>query len=564
VRCPRPLRFLALLLALVSSGYPPLHAAEWRDVNGHQIKGDPVDVVGPFALFRERGGKGHRVLLQGLSPEDCVRLYRHTEAKTAISDSFAEATGMITKSLIDRVQRVVDGVLVDADLSAQAEPEMVVVLYGHPHNGNSWRALGNMVATYHRLKRVLGDRIEFVYVGAVHEPALQAEMAERMFMPWLVAKSEVARRVPALSQMAKSKETRMLLFSRNGAPILAGTAEDLASNLRFIDELGDFVGLLNPQNPRTWPHLAHYQRAIRPVKYARQDAEPLLVGDPIFPYSLIPYGVKSIDAQLAIDAEGRVTSHEILPRSELPERVAGPLMQALQQRAVFMPAMRAGQPVDGTYRYVLQVPEANREKEADFAWLSGEPTHEVILNSWLVLRPIQVEAADFSEVDYTAEDGVMVMQAVEVSNEAFTRHEQMSAFSSNWFDAEGAGSVNPRAGDAVKIMGSTLKWERLEGELGLVDLQKGMGELEYTIGYAWLEFDSPQALPAWLGIGSDDGLKIWHNGELVHDKWVRRESRIDDDIVPLKLSEGRNTLLVKIQNAWGDWSFISRLRIRGI
>jgi hypothetical protein len=37
-------------------------------------------------------------------------------------------------------------------------------------------------------------------------------------------------------------------------------------------------------------------------------------------------------------------------------------------------------------------------------------------------------------------------------------------------------------------------------------------------------------MDAWLGIGSDDGLKIWFNGELVHDKWIRRMSRIDDDV----------------------------------
>lgn len=96
----------------------------------------------------------------------------------------------------------------------------------------------------------------------------------------------------------------------------------------------------------------------------------------------------------------------------------------------------------------------------------------------------------------------------------------------------------------------------------MIDFQQGIGELEYTIGDGWIEFESPQKLQAWLGIGSDDGLKIWHNGKLIHDKWVRRISRIDDDIVPLELSEGRNTLLVKIQNAWGDWSFVSRLRIR--
>ena len=63
-------------------------------------------------------------------------------------------------------------------------------------------------------------------------------------------------------------------------------------------------------------------------------------------------------------------------------------------------------------------------------------------------------------------------------------------------------------------------------------------------------------------MGSDDGIKIWLNGELVNDKWIRRISRIDDDIVPLRLKKGKNQLLIKIQNATGDWSFIYRLRTR--
>ncbi len=180
--------------------------------------------------------------------------------------------------------------------------------------------------------------------------------------------------------------------------------------------------------------------------------------------------------------------------------------------------MDRGKAVEGTFNYRLTVPAADPITDADAAWLSGDKMQEVILNEWHVLRPINVTEDDFSGVAYTDADGVMVMQAVEVSDAKFTRTEQMSAFSSNWFDENGAASVKAVEGQPVTINGNTLHWEKLAGELGFIDLQKGLGELEYTIGYAWVEFDVPEALPAWLGIGSDDGLKIWHNGELVHDK----------------------------------------------
>ena len=92
---------------------------------------------------------------------------------------------------------------------------------------------------------------------------------------------------------------------------------------------------------------------------------------------------------------------------------------------------------------------------------------------------------------------------------------------------------------------------------------QGLQNLDYSVGYAWAEWESPADLDAWLGIGSDDGLKIWLNGALVHDKWIRRMSRIDDDVVPMHLTKGRNQILIKIQNAEGDWSFVYRLRTRG-
>ena len=72
----------------------------------------------------------------------------------------------------------------------------------------------------------------------------------------------------------------------------------------------------------------------------------------------------------------------------------------------------------------------------------------------------------------------------------------------------------------------------------------------------------PAETDAWLGIGSDDGLKVWVNGVLVNDRWVRRTSRLDDDVVPFRLRAGKNQLLIKIQNVTGLWSFTCRLRVR--
>ena len=556
---------LAVILVLLGGILSMATAASksgWRDVRGTKIKGSPVEVLGPFALFRDGAKRGNRVLLRGLTEEDCRRFYEETKERSELGPTFAGATGSFTRLFDGRVSRVRDEKRVPADLSRQSEPEILLVLYGHPHNGNSWRGLNNFVSIYHRLKRVLGDRVEFIFFGAVNEPQAQTQIATKMHMPWLIADAELGRRARSLADLARSKETQLMVISRDGAPIISGHAEDLASTLKFIDELGGLAGLMNPANPKSWKDRQYYFGAIRGVQYARQATGPEMIGDPLNPVTLREYGVGGITADLIISGSGEVDHVELLPESIVPPKLVEALTIAMKRSGVFLPAFNQGKPGPSVYRYELEIPPEDVVAEADAAWLSGDTMHEVILNDWFLLRPIQVPESNFSDVSYTNQDGVMVMQAFEVSDTDVTKGEQMSAFTTNWFDAEGAGKVNPTVGQKVRVDGEVLAWEAVSGELGLIDFQKGIGELEYTIGYGWIEFEVPTPQEAWLGIGSDDGIKIWHNGELVHDKWVRRNSLIDDDIVPLKLSAGRNTLLVKIQNAWGDWSFISRLRIK--
>ena len=69
----------------------------------------------------------------------------------------------------------------------------------------------------------------------------------------------------------------------------------------------------------------------------------------------------------------------------------------------------------------------------------------------------------------------------------------------------------------------------------------------------------PAETSALLGIGSDDAVKVWLNGELVHENWATRPAREDDDLVPVKFRAGPNHLLLKIQNGRESWGFACRL-----
>ena len=556
-------KFTWILVGLIGLASPlTAKRSEWQDLQGNVIKGEPVDVLGPFALFRDGATRGNRMLLRGMAEADCLRFYAETADQGARADRFSDATGLVTRGLRGSVMRVVGEDLVNADLTQIPEPEVLIVLYASHNNGESWRMLENFVSTYHRLKRVYQGRIECLYFGIKQDAAAHRRIATRMHMPWLVADPLEQHRLSLLAKFVPRDGPSMLVISRNGAPLISGSGENLETTMKFADELGDLVGLMNPANPKIWKDRAHYFGAVRSQQFARGETGPEMVGNPLRPVAMREYGVGRIDARLAVNAEGNVESVDVLPSSVVPGKLMVPLQTALQRSAIFLPAMKDGQAVAGTYDYHLEVPSEDRAAEADAAWLSGDPVTEVILNSWLVLRPILVPESEFADVAYETEDGVLMMKAVEVADTKFTKTEQLSAFSSNWFDFAGAETVNPKVGDEVTIMGKTLMWEAVTGENGLLNFQKGITPLDYTIGYAWIDFEVPKAMQAWLGIGSDDGLRIWHNGELVHENWVRRISRIDDDIVPLKLTAGRNQLLIKIQNVRGEWSFISRLRIK--
>jgi hypothetical protein len=557
---PKLVLILGVLIGLTSSLVAK--RSEWQDLQGTVIKGEPVEILGPFALFRDGATQGKRMLLRGMSEEDCRRFYRETISNGARADRFSDATGLVTRGLRGSLMRVVGEELVEADLTQIPEPEILIVLYASHNDGESWRMLENFVSAYHRLKRVYQGRIECLYFGIRQDAVAHRRIATRMHMPWLVTDPLEQRKMSILEKFEPRDGPSMLVISRHGAPLLSGSGENLETTMKFADALGDLVGLMNPANPRTWKDRAHYFGAIRADQFAQSDASPEMVGNPLRADAMRDYGVQRIDARLAVGRDGKVESVDVLPTSIVPEKLLGPLQTALQRSAIFLPAMKHGQAAAGTYDYHLAVSPEDRVAEADAAWLSGDPVTEVVLNSWLVLRPILVPESDFSDVAFEMEDGILMMKAVEVADTKFTKTEQLSAFSSNWFDFAGAKTVNPKVGDEVTIMGKSLRWESVTGDNGLIDFQKGQSPLDYSIGYAWIDFEVPKAMQAWLGIGSDDGLKIWHNGEPVHENWIRRISRIDDDIVPIKLTAGRNQLLIKIQNVRGEWSFISRLRIK--
>ena len=95
----------------------------------------------------------------------------------------------------------------------------------------------------------------------------------------------------------------------------------------------------------------------------------------------------------------------------------------------------------------------------------------------------------------------------------------------------------------------------------IVDLKKAIGG-DQRAAYALTWIRSEKAADARLDLGSDDGIKAWLNGKLVHALSAPRAAIPYTDKVPIKLKAGWNPLLLKITQNNVPWEFCARITTR--
>ena len=77
--------------------------------------------------------------------------------------------------------------------------------------------------------------------------------------------------------------------------------------------------------------------------------------------------------------------------------------------------------------------------------------------------------------------------------------------------------------------------------------------------YAWITFTSPEERKAQIRFDSDDQGKVWLNGNKVYAHRRTRGAVIDRRTIPVTLTAGRNTILVKVCNESLPWGFYLRI-----
>jgi uncharacterized protein DUF4838 len=163
---------------------------------------------------------------------------------------------------------------------------------------------------------------------------------------------------------------------------------------------------------------------------------------------------------------------------------------------------------------------------------------DIFMQSWLLCGPFPNPAGD-SEKD-------------------FSRH--LPQFATDYLASHGGEEgLSVKEGQVERYGGGEATWFLHESEDIAINLDAVLSEDPGLLAYAYCEVVCSKAQGCLLSLGSNDGAQVWLNGEVVWDVTAGRGVQPDNDIVPIALRAGRNTLLLKIEERGGNWGFACRL-----
>ena len=137
----------------------------------------------------------------------------------------------------------------------------------------------------------------------------------------------------------------------------------------------------------------------------------------------------------------------------------------------------------------------------------------------------------------------------------------------DWLAAASGGSVTEQqivrngapVGNAVGNKVWTLGRITSTGNNNITEMVNatGLGKgnyIEYHVAYGSISLDSPREQNTTMYVGSDDSVKVWLNGVLVHNNPADRGADNYQENFSVTLKQGRNILVVAVYNGHGGWS----------
>jgi len=140
-------------------------------------------------------------------------------------------------------------------------------------------------------------------------------------------------------------------------------------------------------------------------------------------------------------------------------------------------------------------------------------------------------------------------------------------FNEDFLNSQGGEiKVAPEKGMRQVYQGTLSKWKKhrcrwqvKESPEAMIDFYEQFDPYEYIVVYAATYIMSDQDKDVLIKLGSDDGYKLWVNHELIGWDHIHRGSRPDQNTHQIKLKEGKNIILIKIDQDFGGVNFYLRL-----
>lgn len=341
------------------AGHVPASARmeEWKDTQGNTFTAEPVEALGPLAVFRNEKRWARLLPFSSLPAEECVRFHAQAVNREPPAALWEHATSEFSRDTFRYALQLETDELKPAWLKGRPEPAFQIVIYGSSRVSKSWDSIDVLLPLYTKLKEVYGSRIEAIFYGLNHEASDQSDMAVKKNMPWLVADFYQQGHMETLRQFAPGSKAGVLVLSHDGMPYFAADISQSEQIAQPLLELAALLEATRPENPKGWKSRAHYLRAVQPVIHASSRSEPVMVGNPLQVEGLRQRKVFLVEATLTVSEEGKVTAADVKPdAANLPAAMMAPIASALQKSAIFVPAVDHGKFIEATYLYRLEVP----------------------------------------------------------------------------------------------------------------------------------------------------------------------------------------------------------------
>ncbi len=124
--------------------------------------------------------------------------------------------------------------------------------------------------------------------------------------------------------------------------------------------------------------------------------------------------------------------------------------------------------------------------------------------------------------------------------------------------AGGERAVRPQPGQTVAHEAGTANWKLHEAAGDVIGLDAAVSTRSEVVAYAYGTVECDGEQNAILAVGSNDGVRIWINGDEVWSSLVGRTLKKDEDRIPVRLKAGRNSVLLKIEELGDTWAFCCR------